>query len=397
MNTFRYSNKKTIYIFFISIIVLFCISCKNKNIKIEESISLEAKPANIKINKYDILKELKSNNIDIEDNFFNIIFVEDDLMFIVLEDYLDDDIYMSQMGPSVINRNIIMYNYKLQKIERTIELRENIYCYDLVIDNDGEIFISYRLVEPRVTEVDTEDNCLDEIDYYIGSINDDDSITVLDTYKGFVYKPSRFSKVLSDIYYTYKEENNTKTISGIKKIDKNKIVSVHKFEDIDYLDTRLFSNENLLMIFMEDNKTACFYILNENNLIDKIYLEPYEKVLSYNMLENGVVVSYQNSNTDISELMFISFIDHEKSVTRSNDIYAIVSNGLNNCIGTDPFFNVHYININDGKISINKLADINKLKISNMNIVRLFKKDKNNYGVFLEDEYLYLDLNINQD
>ena len=46
---------------------------------------------------------------------------------------------------------------------------------------------------------------------------------------------------------------------------------------------------------MEDNKTACFYILNENSLIDKIYLEPYEKVFSYNMLENGVVVSYENS------------------------------------------------------------------------------------------------------
>ena len=47
--------------------------------------------------------------------------------------------------------------------------------------------------------------------------------------------------------------------------------------------------------------------------------------------------------------MFISFIDHEKSVTRSNDIYVISSNGLNDCLELILFFNVHYININDGK------------------------------------------------
>ena len=38
-----------------------------------------------------------------------------------------------------------------------------------------------------------------------------------------------------------------------------------------------------------------------------------------------------------SELMFISFIDHEKAVIQSNDMYTIVSNGLNNCLGTDSF------------------------------------------------------------
>ncbi|MBU5428233.1 hypothetical protein KQI41_17710 [Tissierella pigra] len=397
MNTFRYSDKKVKYIFFITMIVLVCISSKNESIEIENGINLETKSTNINFNKYDILKELKYNNLNMEDSFANIIFVEDDLMFIVLENYLDDDIPMDQMGLSIVNKHIIMYNYKLQNIERVIELKEDIYCYDLVISNDGEIFISYILVGPGVTGIDIENNNLGEIDYYIGSINDDDSITVLDTYRGFVYKPSRFSKVLSDIYYTYKEENDTKTICGIKKIDKNKIVSVHRFEDVDYLDTRLFSNENLLMIFMEDNKTACFYILNENSLIDKIYLEPYEKVFSYNMLENGVVVSYENSKINTSELMFISFIDHEKSVIQSNDMYTIVSNGLNNCLGTDSFFNIYYISISDKKILTQTLADINKLKISNMNIVRLFKKDKNQYGVFFESEYLYLDLNISDE
>ena len=55
----------------------------------------------------------------------------------------------------------------------------------MVISNDGEIFISYILVGPGVTGIDIENNNLGEIDYYIGSINDDDSITVLDTYRGF--------------------------------------------------------------------------------------------------------------------------------------------------------------------------------------------------------------------
>ena len=50
-----------------------------------------------------------------EDSFANIIFVEDDLMFIVLENHLDDDIPMDQMGLSIVNKHIIMYNYKLQK------------------------------------------------------------------------------------------------------------------------------------------------------------------------------------------------------------------------------------------------------------------------------------------
>lgn len=390
-----FRNKKIYFLLFIITILLFT-SCTDGDIQEENSYkegTKEAEPEesiSYSFNEYDILSALESSEIDIKNKFYDVLLVEGDLIFLVIEKELNEVSSTSELGPAIAHEKLVVLNYKTEDIQRIMEFKEMIVCYDLALNEDDEIIISYKTIDLDILDEDGE-----SVEYYIGKVTNENNIKVLDKYKGSLYKPPRFNKLSSDLYYTYQKDSNTEIKSGIQKLEGDKISDVIDFNGIQLLDTRLFTNNDSLMIFVEDNSSACFYIINDNDVINKIYLEPQEKVFAYDILEEGVIISYQIQDTQESGIMYIDFEEQNREIVKSIDIYHIEGDNFNTSIGTDPIFDSYYIGIEKGKILIRKLNDINKIKNSSTNAFRLFNKDNDTFGIFIEEKFKYLDVSFN--
>lgn len=389
-----FRNKKIYFLLFIITILLFT-SCTDGDIQEENSYkegTKEAEPEesiSYSFNEYDILSALESSEIDIKNKFYDVLLVEGDLIFLVIEKELNEVSSTSELGPAIAHEKLVVLNYKTEDIQRIMEFKEMIVCYDLALNEDDEIIISYKTIDLDILDEDGE-----SVEYYIGKVTNENNIKVLDKYKGSLYKPPRFNKLSSDLYYTYQKDSNTEIKSGIQKLEGDKISDVIDFNGIQLLDTRLFTNNDSLMIFVEDNSSACFYIINDNDVINKIYLEPQEKVFAYDILEEGVIISYQIQDTQESGIMYIDFEEQNREIVKSIDIYHIEGDNFNTSIGTDPIFDSYYIGIEKGKILIRKLNDINKIKNSSTNAFRLFNKDNDTFGIFIEEKFKYLDVSL---
>lgn len=272
---------------------------------------------------------------------------------------------------------------------------EDVYCFD-TIQRGEDIFTS--LIKER------EDSMV--IDYTINFIENGIS-KVID--KGIwdetsVYGNSlyfqKFNKNIIAYSYIKTDEVTGEYINGIAFIYEDALDNkTLVLDDIIFLDGKIKSNGNELLLLAKDNKEkhASFYILDEKGIKNKIPFPENWRIYEYEMLKDGIVMVIADNvkNNDYSKsqrrTVYLPFDKAESYQfctniyrgvsTLGNDIKVLSDQNGNEVLFRNSSGNLAFYSIRKGNISCQNIEkeiskDIRVTKMDNKSVVISSNADK---------------------
>lgn len=225
--------------------------------------------------------------------------------------------------------------------------------------------------------------------YSIGKL-ESGGISLITTLEKQKFAP-KFLYAFDDLYYLSLKDGKY-NVSTLLDESSNDMFS---FDFVDEIQDRIYSSGDRLIAQGKDKKNSYFYIVDEDNNVEKIPIEPSEQFFSFIALKNGIFSSY----TDIydRESLKLMYIDinpkgekkYKKKIVSSDSIYKFYSNNTDNIIAEGSGGEIYFIRVKRSQIYSGKVSGIGD------NRYKIFPNEDSRYGLVDEEHGKYLDIYFN--
>lgn len=225
--------------------------------------------------------------------------------------------------------------------------------------------------------------------YSIGKLQDG-GITLAKALEKQKFAP-KFLYVFNDLYYLSLKDGEYIVSSLLDENSSN----TFSFDFVDEIQDRIYSSGDRLIAQGKENKDSYFYIVDEENNVEKIPIEPSEQFFSFIALQSGIFSSY----TDIfdRESLKIMYIDinpkgeekYKKKIVSSDSIYKFYSNNTDNILAEGSGGDINFIRVKRSQIYRGKVSGIGD------NRYKILPNEDSRYGFIDEEHGKYLDIYFN--
>lgn len=225
--------------------------------------------------------------------------------------------------------------------------------------------------------------------YSIGKL-ESGGISLITTLEKQKFAP-KFLDVFDDLYYLNISDGEYNVSPLLDESSNNKF----SFDFVDEIQDRIYNSDDRLIAQGKDKKNSYFYIVDEDNNVEKIPIEPSEQFFSFIALKNGIFSSY----TDIydRESLKLMYIDinpkgekkYKKKIVSSDSIYKFYSNNTDNIIAEGSGGEIYFIRVKRSQIYLGKVSGIGD------NRYKIFPNEDSRYGLVDEEHGKYLDIYFN--
>lgn len=225
--------------------------------------------------------------------------------------------------------------------------------------------------------------------YSIGKLQDG-GITLVKALEKQKFAP-KFLYVFNDLYYLSLKDGEYIVSSLLDENSSN----TFSFDFVDEIQDRIYSSGDHLIAQGKENKDSYFYIVDEENNVEKIPIEPSEQFFSFIALQSGIFSSY----TDIfdRESLKIMYIDinpkgeekYKKKIVSSDSIYKFYSNNTDNILAEGSGGDINFIRVKRSQIYRGKVSGIGD------NRYKILPNEDSRYGFIDEEHGKYLDIYFN--
>lgn len=225
--------------------------------------------------------------------------------------------------------------------------------------------------------------------YSIGKLQDG-GITLVKALEKQKFAP-KFLYVFNDLYYLSLKDGEY-IVSLL--LDENSS-NTFSFDFVDEIQDRIYSSGDRLIAQGKEKKDSYFYIVDKENNVEKIPIEPSEQFFSFIALQSGIFSSY----TDIfdRESLKIMYIDinpkgeekYKKKIVSSDSIYKFYSNNTDNILAEGSGGDINFIRVKRSQIYRGKVSGIGD------NRYKILPNEDSRYGFIDEEHGKYLDIYFN--
>ena len=399
---------------FIFLIVLITIACSRGQVKEveKEEYTVQDMDVDYSMIEYELPK--------IEEEY-EILKAYKNRLYILIHDVKDED------SDKIVD-SLMIYDFQAEREVKRYNFQKGMKIHDLAV-YQGDIYISFgdggkdffnEPTEPTNAEV-TENNINETVQkaeeekqkkgkklpteslptdayfgksienktYSIGKLQDE-GITLVITLEKQKFAP-KFLYAFDDLYYLNLKDGEY-NVSPLLEESSNTRFS---FDFVDEIQDRIYSSGDRLIAQGKDKKNSYFYIVDEDNNVEKIPIEPSEQFFSFIALKSGIFSSY----TDIydRESLKIMYIDinpkgeekYKKKIVSSDSIYKFYSNNTDNIIAEGSGGGIYFIRVKRSQIYRGKVSGIGD------NRYKIFPNEDSRYGFVDEEHGKYLDIYFN--
>lgn len=402
---------------FIFLIVLITIACSRGKVKEveKEEYTVQDMDVDYSVIEYELPKIEEEHEI---------IKAYKNRLYILIHDVKDEE-------SDKLMDSLMVYDFQGEREVKRYNFQKGMKIHDLAV-YQGDIYISFgdgekdffdeptEGIEPTNTEV-TESNTIETkqatketkhkkekklptenapTDAYFGkSIENrtysigklqDEGITLITSLEKQKFAP-KFLYAFNDLYYLNLKDGEYNVSPLLEESSNNKF----SFDFVDEIQDRIYSSGDRLISQGKDKKNSYFYIVDEDNNVEKIPIEPSEQFFSFIALKSGIFSSY----TDIydRESLKLMYIDinpkgeekYKKKIVSSNSIYKFYSNNTDNIIAEGSGGEIYFIRVKRSQIYRGKVSGIGD------NRYKIFPNEDSRYGFVDEEHGKYLDIYFN--
>lgn len=399
---------------FIFLIVLITIACSREQVKEveKEEYTVQDMDVDYSMIEYELPK--------IEEEY-EILKAYKNRLYILIHDVKDED------SDKIVD-SLMIYDFQAEREVKRYNFQKGMKIHDLAV-YQGDIYISFgdggkdffnEPTEPtnaeetenniEVTENNTKETVqkkerklpteslptdayfgksIENKTYSIGKLQDE-GITLVITLEKQKFAP-KFLYAFDDLYYLNLKDGEY-NVSPLLEESSNTRFS---FDFVDEIQDRIYSSGDRLIAQGKDKKNSYFYIVDEDNNVEKIPIEPSEQFFSFIALKSGIFSSY----TDIydRESLKIMYIDinpkgeekYKKKIVSSDSIYKFYSNNTDNIIAEGSGGGIYFIRVKRSQIYRGKVSGIGD------NRYKIFPNEDSRYGFVDEEHGKYLDIYFN--
>ena len=403
---------------FIFLIVLITIACSRGQVK-------EVEKEEYKVQDMDVDYSMIEYELPKIEEEHEILKAYKNRLYILIHDVKDEE------SDKLVD-SLMVYDFQGQREVKRYNFQKGMKIHDLAV-YQGDIYISFGdgekdfLVEPtegteptntEVTESNTEETKqvteetkhkkrkgtlpteslptdaffgknIENKTYSIGKL-ENGGITLVTTLEKQKFAP-KFLEVFDDFYYLNISDGEYNVSPLLDESSNNRF----SFDFVDEIQDRIYNSDDRLIAQGKDKKNSYFYIVDEDNNVEKIPIEPSEQFFSFIALKNGIFSSY----TDIydRESLKLMYIDinpkgekkYKKKIVSSDSIYKFYSNNTDNIIAEGSGGGIYFIRVKRSQIYLGKVSGIGD------NRYKIFPNEDSRYGLVDEEHGKYLDIYFN--
>lgn len=399
---------------FIFLIVLITIACSREQVKEveKEEYTVQDMDVDYSMIEYELPK--------IEEEY-EILKAYKNRLYILIHDVKDED------SDKIVD-SLMIYDFQAEREVKRYNFQKGMKIHDLIV-YQGDIYISFgdggkdffneraeatnaeetennievtenntkETVQKKERKLPTENlptdayfgKSIENKTYSIGKLQDE-GITLVTTLEKQKFAP-KFLYAFDDLYYLNLKDGEYNVSPLIEESSNTRF----SFDFVDEIQDRIYSSGDRLIAQGKDKKNSYFYIVDEDNNVEKIPIEPSEQFFSFIALKSGIFSSY----TDIydRESLKIMYIDinpkgeekYKKKIVSSDSIYKFYSNNTDNIIAEGSGGGIYFIRVKRSQIYRGKVSGIGD------NRYKIFPNEDSRYGFVDEEHGKYLDIYFN--
>lgn len=278
------------------------------------------------------------------------------------------------------------FNERAEVVDST----ENIESSENKIEEDTKIEATEKTTPSNIGPTNSYfGKSIENKTYSIGKLQDG-GITLAKALEKQKFAP-KFLYVFNDLYYLSLKDGEYIVSSLLDENSSN----TFSFDFVDEIQDRIYSSGDRLIAQGKENKDSYFYIVDEENNVEKIPIEPSEQFFSFIALQSGIFSSY----TDIfdRESLKIMYIDinpkgeekYKKKIVSSDSIYKFYSNNTDNILAEGSGGDINFIRVKRSQIYRGKVSGIGD------NRYKILPNEDSRYGFIDEEHGKYLDIYFN--
>ena len=399
---------------FIFLIVLITIACSREQVKEveKEEYTVQDMDVDYSMIEYELPK--------IEEEY-EILKAYKNRLYILIHDVKDED------SDKIVD-SLMIYDFQAEREVKRYNFQKGMKIHDLIV-YQGDIYISFgdggkdffneraeatnaeetennievtenntkETVQKKERKLPTENlptdayfgKSIENKTYSIGKLQDE-GITLVTTLEKQKFAP-KFLYAFDDLYYLNLKDGEYNVSPLIEESSNTRF----SFDFVDEIQDRIYSSGDRLIAQGKENKDSYFYIVDEENNVEKIPIEPSEQFFSFIALQSGIFSSY----TDIfdRESLKIMYIDinpkgeekYKKKIVSSDSIYKFYSNNTDNILAEGSGGDINFIRVKRSQIYRGKVSGIGD------NRYKILPNEDSRYGFIDEEHGKYLDIYFN--